>query len=83
MDENTQAKFDEKLKSLLAIAKKKKNVLEYQEEKNDWWLAWGSGSGSTDCSKTQRLGDYIGAIQEHTGQKEFCLLHGTIYLYVA
>ena len=31
MDENTQAKFDEKLKSLLAIAKKKKNVLEYQE----------------------------------------------------
>lgn len=60
-----------------------KNVLEYQEEKNDWWLAWGSGSGSTDCSKTQRLGDYIGAIQEHTGQKEFCLLHGTIYLYVA
>ena len=31
MDENTQEKFDEKLKSLLAIAKKKKNVLEYQE----------------------------------------------------
>ncbi len=31
MDENTQAKFEEKLKSLLAIAKKKKNVLEYQE----------------------------------------------------
>ena len=31
MDENTQAKFDEKLKSLLAVAKKKKNVLEYQE----------------------------------------------------
>ena len=31
MDENTQAIFDEKLKSLLAIAKKKKNVLEYQE----------------------------------------------------
>ena len=31
MDENTQAKFDEKLKSLLTIAKKKKNVLEYQE----------------------------------------------------
>ncbi|RKI91140.1 RNA polymerase sigma factor RpoD [Parablautia intestinalis] len=31
MDENTQAKFDEKLKGLLAIAKKKKNVLEYQE----------------------------------------------------
>ena len=31
MDENTQAKFDEKLSSLLAIAKKKKNVLEYQE----------------------------------------------------
>ena len=31
MDENTQAKFDEKLSALLAIAKKKKNVLEYQE----------------------------------------------------
>lgn len=31
MDENTQAKFDEKLTGLLAIAKKKKNVLEYQE----------------------------------------------------
>ena len=31
MDENTQAKFDAKLKELLAVAKKKKNVLEYQE----------------------------------------------------
>ncbi len=31
MDENIRAKFDEKLKNLLAIAKKKKNVLEYQE----------------------------------------------------
>ena len=31
MDEATQAKFDEKLKELLEIAKKKKNVLEYQE----------------------------------------------------
>ena len=31
MDENTQAKFDEKLSGLLAVAKKKKNVLEYQE----------------------------------------------------
>ena len=31
MDENTQAKFDEKLASLLTVAKKKKNVLEYQE----------------------------------------------------
>ena len=31
MDENTQAKFDEKVKTLLALAKKKKNVLEYQE----------------------------------------------------
>lgn len=31
MDENTRAKFDEKLKALLAMAKKKKNVLEYQE----------------------------------------------------
>ena len=31
MDENTQAKFDEKVKELLSTAKKKKNVLEYQE----------------------------------------------------
>ncbi|MCM1541649.1 MAG: RNA polymerase sigma factor RpoD [Blautia sp.] len=31
MDENTQAKFDEKVKELLSLAKKKKNVLEYQE----------------------------------------------------
>ncbi len=31
MDENTQAKFEAKLKELLAMAKKKKNVLEYQE----------------------------------------------------
>ncbi len=31
MDENTQAKYEEKIKELLALAKKKKNVLEYQE----------------------------------------------------
>ena len=31
MDENTQARFEEKMKNLLAMAKKKKNVLEYQE----------------------------------------------------
>ncbi|MCM1159640.1 MAG: RNA polymerase sigma factor RpoD [Roseburia sp.] len=31
MDENTAAKFEEKVKSLLSLAKKKKNVLEYQE----------------------------------------------------
>ena len=31
MDENLQAKFDEKVKDLLNSAKKKKNVLEYQE----------------------------------------------------
>lgn len=31
MDENTQAKFEEKIKELLNLAKKKKNVLEYQE----------------------------------------------------
>ena len=31
MDEAMQAKFDEKVKDLLALAKKKKNVLEYQE----------------------------------------------------
>ena len=31
MDENTQEKFVEKLKELLAMAKKKKNVIEYHE----------------------------------------------------
>ena len=31
MDENTRAKFEQKIKDLLAMAKKKKNVLEYQE----------------------------------------------------
>ena len=31
MDENVQAKFEERLKELLALAKKKRNVLEYQE----------------------------------------------------
>ncbi|MEZ3505528.1 MAG: RNA polymerase sigma factor RpoD [Lachnospiraceae bacterium] len=31
MDENVQAKFEERLRELLAVAKKKKNVLEYQE----------------------------------------------------
>ena len=34
MDENTQAKFEEKIKELLALAKKKKNILEYQEVSN-------------------------------------------------
>ena len=31
MDENTKVKIDEKIKDLMALAKKKKNVLEYQE----------------------------------------------------
>ena len=31
MDENTQARFEEKIKNLFVMAKKKKNVLEYQE----------------------------------------------------
>ena len=31
MDETTRAKYEEKIKTLLAMAKKKKNVLEYQE----------------------------------------------------
>ena len=31
MDENTRAKYEEEIKTLLAMAKKKKNVLEYQE----------------------------------------------------
>ena len=47
MDENTQAKFDEKLKSLLAIAKKKKNVLEYQEI-NDFFADMALGEEQFD-----------------------------------
>ncbi len=31
MDENVQAKFEERLRDLLTVAKKKRNVLEYQE----------------------------------------------------
>ena len=31
MDEALQAKFEEKMKNLLSLAKKKKNVLDYQE----------------------------------------------------
>ena len=31
MDENTQAKFEEKIKELVSMAKKQKNILEYQE----------------------------------------------------
>ena len=31
MDEAALAKYEEKVKSILALAKKKKNVLEYQE----------------------------------------------------
>ena len=38
MDENTRAKYEEKIKTLLAMAKKKKNVLEYQEI-NDFFNA--------------------------------------------
>ncbi len=37
MDENIQARFDEKVRELLAAAKKKKNVLEYQEI-NDFFV---------------------------------------------
>ena len=36
MDENTRAKYEEIIKSLLAMAKKKKNVLEYQEISDDF-----------------------------------------------
>lgn len=31
MEENLQLRFDERLKELLLLAKRKKNVLEYQE----------------------------------------------------
>ena len=33
MDESTQLKFEEKLKDLLALAKKKKNEMDYKEIK--------------------------------------------------
>ena len=37
MDENTKVKFDEKIKEILNLAKKKKNVLDYSEI-NDFFL---------------------------------------------
>ena len=62
MDENTRAKYEEKIKTLLAMAKKKKNVLEYQEisdhsqiyiwKKNRWmrfWMRW-KRAVSTCCA---------------------------------
>ena len=44
MEENV-AKFSEKLKELLAMAKKKKNVLEYQEI-SDFFSGYGTGCGA-------------------------------------
>lgn len=43
MEENV-AKFGERLKELLAMAKKKKNVLEYQEI-SDFFRRYGTGCG--------------------------------------
>ena len=40
MDENTQAKYDEKIRELLGLAKKKKNILEYQEV-SDFFVSMG------------------------------------------
>ena len=53
MDENTRAKFDEKMKELLNIAKKKKNVLEYQEI-NDFFsdLTLDRNVGTEPCGCT-------------------------------
>ena len=36
MDENTMAKFEEKLASVIAMGKKKKNVLDFQEIVNQF-----------------------------------------------
>ena len=57
MDENTQAKFDERVKELLIIAKKKKNVLEYQEI-NDFF---------TDMALEEDQFDKILEMMEHNG----------------
>ena len=55
MDENTKVKVDEKIKDLMALAKKKKNVLEYQE--------------ITDC--LAGLGLEIEQIEYYEGFKSF------------
>ncbi len=47
MDENTQAKFDEKLQSILGIARKKKKVLEYKEI-NDYFADMALGEEQLD-----------------------------------
>lgn len=47
MDESTQVKIDEKLKSLILIAKKKKNILEYQEI-NDFFADMALGEEQFD-----------------------------------
>lgn len=48
MDENTQAKFDEKLKEVLVLAKKKKNVLDYQEI-SDFFAEFNLGEEQLDA----------------------------------
>lgn len=52
------------------------------EEDAYWWTEWGSYTGSEDYSKTERLGDYTGAILRSTAQEEFCFLNGSIYLHI-
>lgn len=59
-----------------------RNVVKQQDEDSAWWKAWGSYGGSDDCSKTERLGDYVNAIKGALPQKETCILNGSVYLTV-
>lgn len=59
-----------------------RNAVKQVEEPPIWLESWGSYSGSDDCSKTERLGDYVNAIMFHAMQEEQCILNGNIYLNV-
>ena len=59
-----------------------RNVVNQENEASDWWKEWGSYGGSDDCSKTERLGDYVNAVKGALSQEEMCILNGSIYLSV-
>lgn len=59
-----------------------RNAVSLEEEIPIWLESWGSYSGSVDCSKTERLGDYVNAIKGRTIREELCVLNGNIYLNV-
>ena len=59
-----------------------RNTVNQEDKDSAWWKAWGSYGGFSDCSKTERLGDYVIAIKGSITQEELCILNGSIYLNV-